>query len=436
MLESVTKEFKSVLTLHYDETDPALVKPVRWCQRNIVNMFRITSETFIERTLEKVQKVFMGFISILALPVAYPLAFVGVSIKLIRGATTAPLQDSPFEINHQKLANENLKTKSKEVLDRDWNLSRYFGHVRVMNLPWDEESFQKITDPEERRKRVEDNKARWQIVTESLREVGCNSYERFSSVVGINLPERLWRRMDHNYKNFDRSTPEGQKKFEGLSKGQTGCYMSHYRIVKEANENWEQAKADYAQIQSQIDTPSNESDLAVLNQKLVEAQERIKKYSSVLILEDDNRFGRVLDPVKKTYTLEKVGRVFHKAMSELPLNYEIFFLAACPSHLEAVAHTPHIRKFLDGVELNAYAVHSRFYKTLILQLEKIETEEGPLTAVDKEIPKTMPEAHVFMSAPPVAFQGGFKSSLSQDEKPEPFRQWMNGDWNNSLLTAV
>jgi len=419
MIQSIGSELKCLLTDTYNGSDHALVKPFRWCRWNITHLLDLRAPNRLGKVAELIKRVAMGVFSMGALTTTFPLALLGTTLKLISGKKEV-VAVNPLDIDHRAIALNELKTKSDEELDRNWNLNDYFGHIRLLNLDKDTERLQECT--------------------RSLNEVGCHEFERFSAILGKNLPESQWKRMESNFLNHDVNTEEGRKKLDKQHQGQTGCYMSHRGMIQEAKNRWEQAKGDAAHIQTEIvdlksrsanGTAGLQNELNAAEARLQEAQGRVKKYSSVLIVEDDNRFGRVLgDPKERNYTVEKVGKVFRRVMAELPSDYDMFFMTSFALEKRNVHQCKWIQKFDYGYDLNAVAIHSRFYDTILDKLKKIDEEKVPLRPVDVEYADLMEKGKVFVASPPIAFQGGFVSNLTQVEQAEPFKQWSMGEWWN------
>lgn len=110
--------------------------------------------------------------------------------------------------------------------------------------------------------------------------------------------------------NYNLSKKRGRKKFKRQRQGEAGCYLSHLKVIKLAKKRFD--KANY-KLQEAILAGDNEAMQAACTQA--------RKYSSVMILEDDNGFGIVAKNKKKA-TLNKVGKLFRKAMAELPQDWD------------------------------------------------------------------------------------------------------------------
>ncbi len=339
----------------------------------------------------------------------------------------------PFIIDHQDIAKNELKTMSSEEQNRDWHLLKYVGHTRLINLDRD---LERLTP-----------------AYEHFAKIGLkkDDVERFSAILGKNLSSEIWNRFPDHHNPFMNKLTKLFKKitkntgFDRWHQAQAGCFMSHYKIIKEAKDNFEKAKTEYANLQKeylefQSKTPSLDNDaqkeqIQVIKEKIEAAVEQIKKFSSVLVMEDDNRFGQVIDSQRKETTLTNVGTVFRQVMQELPHDYDMLFFASIVSkkkkwgNMKDILGAKNTRKRLKhvtserivkldyGHATNAYLVHSRFYDTLLNKLKKIEIPGQPLKAVDVEIAELMESSKTYLAVPPLAYQGGFLSSISQRDLP-------------------
>jgi len=416
MIKSIKQDINSLINSDCNTPKSALIIPFRWCRNHICQI-----NTTPSSTVEKVKKIGLALFSTIALTLTVPLALTGITIRALFG--TKESVENSFEIDHRKAALDELHNKFDDELDRNWNLTDYFGHIRLLNL--DRET------------------ARLQEATRALNEVGCNSFNRFSAILGKNLPEGTWNRCKSNFLEYNVNIPEHKEKLDKQHQNQTGCYLSHKKMIEEAKKNWEQAKLDYAQAQAQINDIKNQlekpqadchalqKELQATEHRLTEAQSCIRKHSSLLIIEDDNRFGRVLgDPNERKYSIEKVGKVFRRVMAELPSDYDMFYFTSYPIDKQKVDGCKWIQKLNNGYELNAYAVHSRFYDTILNQLKKVEEDNTPFEPVDVEYDRIMKNHSVYVATPPLAFQGGFASNII--DRIEPYKQWSKDEWENII----
>ncbi len=336
----------------------------------------------------------------------------------------------PFIIDHQSLAIKELKEMGLEEQNRDYHLLKYVGHARIINLDRDH---LRLTGANEHFAKI---------------GVAPGGVERFPAVLGRELPREIWDRFP-NPPNYPLDTPEKIAGIDKWHQSQAGCYMSHYRIIQESKMNHTKAKDDYERIQQELTALKKQNPtyhlplgsahvkakIHQLDQELAEALERIKRFSSVLVMEDDNRFGRVLDKVKKETTLENVGVVFRQVMKELPDDFDMLFLASITSEKETwgkmkdIPGAKNTRNRLKKIEnerivkldyghaTNAYIVHARFYDTLIEKLKIIDIPGQPLKAVDVLIAELMENSKTYLAVPPIAYQGGDLSNVSSRDLP-------------------
>ncbi len=342
-----------------------------------------------------------------------------------RQLVTQDVKEHLFIIDHQKVAKKELKEMSHEKQNEDWHLLKYVGHAKLINLERD-------------KKRLEEAREHFSKIGLSLQDV-----ERFAAVIGNELPRETWDRFP-NPPNYPLDTQEKIKVIDKWHAAQAGCYLSHYHAIKKAKENHELAKANYRSMQIQLIELKKSADntnckskeqIHLLKKNLEDAQERIKKFSSVLIMEDDNRFGQLIDKKEKKATLEKVGVIFRQIMQELPQDFDMLFFSSITSKKEkwgdmkGIPGAKQTRKRLKqinnkriakldyGYGANAYLVHSRFYDTILNKLSKIDIVNHPLKAVDVEIAELMENSNTYLAIPPIAYQGGYMSNLSSQDLP-------------------
>jgi len=407
------------------ELETKLTEPARWCINNLKAVSKIESKTALDKIVEVVKKVVKAIFSAIALIFTMPLALIalGVSRKIdfVKPALPSSYNKNGFEIDHQGSAQQDLATMSKDELNKDWKLLDKIGHVRIINL--------------------DKHKDRLKGALDNLKDVGlkADQVERFPAILGNNLPRTKTSRMDNNHRNYD---PIKEKdKFENLQKRQTGCFMSHYTVIKEAKAAHDKAKQQFALIDGQIKLAeqSQKTDaeaLKKLKSELNIAKGNIRKYSSVLVIEDDSRMGRQTGDF--SFTLKHVGVVFRKVMMELSDDYDMFFFAAKELRGCQASGKEWLRKIRDFHDLSCYVVHSRFYDKFLNQLKVIEDDSaGKLIAVDRELPKCFPKtnAKVFLSNPPLAMQGGCVSSITQDGTNDPLLQWHTWRWNYTVRVS-
>lgn len=322
-------------------------------------------------------------------------------------------------IDHKRIAETALSQMSDQDMDVQWQLDKMFGSVRIINLTKD-------------RQRLEN-------VKQQLADIGLKEgqYSRFPGVLGSKLPSTTWERMQSNYKKIDTTTAEGKRKLDQQHMGQTGCYMSHYTLIKETAEKYEQARKTLIDL---LNTPSTNAD------QIEAAREQVRKYSSVLIVEDDNSFGRILpqDAEEKerrnavystTLTREGTGRIFYEAMRDLPEDWDMLYFMALPYTESTPTKSPHLLKLTHADCLNAYAVSARMYPRILNQLKRIEDPSQPFMPIDNELGELHGQTHSFVISPALAAQGAGSVINEVDDHQEKKRRYWQVDPSFKQVTV-
>jgi hypothetical protein len=140
----------------------------------------------------------------------------------------------------------------------------------------------------------------------------------------------------------------------------------------------------------------------------------VRKYSSVLIIEDDNSFG-IVNPDLVSANLSGVGTLFRKAMKELPKNWEMVYFMSQPIRPSRY-FSNHLVRNRQGIYLNAYAVNHLMYDTLINHLSKIYRPDNThISPVDFEISLIHEFHQTFSVTPSIAYQVEGLSSITSNE---------------------
>lgn len=256
-------------------------------------------------------------------------------------------------------AKKDLETLSPEQMDADWKLNEYFGSVVTINLP---------RCPE-----------RLVSITEKFREIGCKQFDIFKGIDGrVEVPEWIWQKFYLNWGGLDLSTEEGKAQYDTQRKGEAGCYLSHYNVIKGIKENFDKALKSYlkAVVEKNEDTKKT-------------AYKDLLKYRSVLIVEDDTGFGLMNDD-RMAASIKDAGKAFYHAMSEIPDEWDMFyFMTYCRSITPNETYTPHLAKVNAGFSAIAYAVNHLMYDSLLQTLSAIEDPKNesmlPIDSVYAEI---------------------------------------------------
>lgn len=211
--------------------------------------------------------------------------------------------------------------------------------------------------------------------------------------------------MDRNWAKIDLSTLEGRQAFDSQRKAETGCYLSHLRLIKTVKERFDSAIKDLEEAQEQCD-----------DQRIQEAFLQVKKYSSVLVLEDDNGFG-IISEDRQTALLSEVGVLFRQAMSELPVDWEACYLMSWSKEPE-IPVSKHIVKLTRANLTNAYAVNHLMYDAIIRQLSKIfDPSVTQINPVDNELAQLQKTHQCYAINPSIAYQCEGLSSITSKTTP-------------------
>lgn len=286
-----------------------------------------------------------------------------------------------YEIPFSVIVKKHLGTMTDEELDTDWKLNELFGSIVVINLPEDTERLYRVT--------------------EELNRVGVFDYEVFPAINGRKeLDASIWRKFHSNREEFDINTPEGQQALNRLHQGEAGCYMSHYKVIQYVNESFDNALKQLRNAMKKGDQN------AIWN-----AKKLVRKYSRVLILEDDNGFGIVNDDGISS-SKAGTGRLLRQALLEIPEDWDMLYLM-CAAHEKTKSTSPRLRRLKKSVFLNAYVVRHTMYEPIIKALKKIEDPQVTnVSEVDKAISNIHHRHKVFAIYPSVAFQYDGRSSIS------------------------
>ena len=275
--------------------------------------------------------------------------------------------------------------------DNNWQLNQYVGSVIVINLPEAHERLEKIA---------------WE-----LQAIGTLEFEIFPAVVGSKVvSESLWKKFDRNWAKIDESTLIGQKRLADQHKAEAGCYLSHYLVVKMIKKRFEDAQIE---LQAAVARGDDEA--------ILKALQKTAKYSSVLILEDDNGFG-IVKPDKLTVTLTETGHIIKTAFEELPRDWELLYLMAGAKE-PTLDHSRYLKQLVGRtICSNAYMIHYPIYESYIAHLGRIyHPYVNSVNPVDVEISKLHKDHQAFAIYPSIAYQNkGF--SFIMDRTTQKLRQ--------------
>lgn len=284
------------------------------------------------------------------------------------------ISKATWQISLKEIAKDHLAHMSPEELDADWKLNEFFGTIAIINLPKDT--------------------SRLSRTLEELHHIGVHNYDIFPAIDGRKeVSPDIWKKMVDNPRvTFDIHTPDGKLALDRLQQGVAGCYMSHYRLIQ-------YMKASFDLALQQLEIANINRDPQAINQ----AKDLVRKFSTVLILEDDNGFG-IVNANGLTCSKEGTGLLLRKALMELPDNWDMFYLM-CAAHEKTKATSSHLRRLRRSVYQNAYVINHTMYEPLIQALKQIE---DPLVTSIKPVDKAISAIHhhykVFAIYPSIAFQ--------------------------------
>lgn len=303
----------------------------------------------------------------------------------------------------------------KDSDKENWELNKHFGHVFVINLtdPIDPK------DPHKFAKKLEKLK-------ENAAKIGNFAFERIAATYGkTDLTKDVWGRVD------DNSTGCKPEDLDRVHMGQAGCLMSHYRIIKEADARLSQAQKELGEAQKRFDQATNEVAKKEAIQAKELAQNKVKEYSNILILEEDNRFGYLHKPNKTTWATPYVKgteKAFKKVMSELPTDWDMVYFCSVECgpegkqwmSVKSPEYSKNLNKLQYGLLTNAVAVNSRAYKTILDSLSKIDNPTAKFKPVDHEYALLHKSLNVFTPKKPLAYQAPGDSTITKDITKEPW----------------
>jgi len=330
--------------------------------------------------------------------------------------------DSLTTIFHQTIAQNQLATMSPEELDKNWKLNDYFPNIRVINLDDKPGS----ADPTKFKRRLD-------RITDDLNNIGGATFERLRATYGaLELSREVWSRVQDNSFNL---TGEEQDR---THKAQAGCYMSHYRAVKEASDKYDAALKELEEAKALLKNSNNLNEEQNALHLIEGAQAKVKRYSNVLVLEDDNGMGFVKKPDANTLaTVEMKGSGigFRKVMQELPQDWHMLYFCTAECGKEgkrwivpSPQHSEHLNRLDYGLLCNALAINHTAYPVILKALSKIDDPTKPFRPLDHEYAMLHGKLNVFSPKNPLAYQGAGDSSISVGTSNEPW----NGTWDRGF----
>lgn len=295
-------------------------------------------------------------------------------------APSMPLYEIDFhQPSISSIASKHLHHLSLRSLDEDWGLNEFFGNIYLINMPTATERLQKM-------------KA-------NLRKIGVKTFEVFEGINGRkDVDEAIWSKFYCNRDRIQTDTPEGIELLKKLHQGESGCYLSHFGVIKKAKAAFEDALKNLAEARRIKDATKEKA-----------ALRNVRKYSRILILEDDCNFGIINnDEIYK----RGAGVKLRDCLRELPKDWDMFYFV-----VGVIAETnqisEHIYKIGKSWSLACYAVNYTMYQPLVDQLKVIE---DPLVTailpVDHQISVIHGLYNVYALYPALAFTDIGPSQIS------------------------
>lgn len=285
----------------------------------------------------------------------------------------------------QEIAQNQLATMSDHALDRRWRLHRFFGTIAVINLPHAIQRREKITS--------------------QLQSIDAKNILFFKAVDGRKeLQPAIWQKIVGNRDAIATDCDEGRRLLDRLHQSEAGCFMSHYRVLKSIKESYDKAVF----LLKEAENSKNE-------QAIKHAQKRVRKYKSVLVLEDDIGFG-IVSKGKTKVRLKGAGRLLREALSQLPEEWDMLYFIVKPAE-PVEEYSTHLRKLKKSWCAAAYAVNYTMYESIIDHLKKIEDRSTFAIEPLDEYLSQIHEAHnVYAVFPSLVFHQTGQSFISDRER--------------------
>jgi hypothetical protein len=415
----------SSANLVYNQSKNILIEPTRWCCKNISRINETVDGNLWKRIAIKIGHVAVGCFSIIALPITMPLTLIALITEIAKG-----FQKNTLCFDLQNLAKQQLQNMTPEQLDQDWKLKEFFGQIYVINL--------------------EQAKEKQLIFNENAKKIGLKEEEFtfFKATYGKkDLQQEVWGRVDNNYCDIDVSTEAGKAALNKQHQAQAGCYMSHYRVIKEAKQVYEDALNKF----NDAKIAFHKSPTKTLSETLKEAEIELQRKSRVFIMEDDNAFGKVVNdtPVLHQHnrlgdiaTTEGVGTIFREGLEELPTDWDMLYLHSYqifPNWEGAADPNKKICELKGGLTCNSYVINAKSFDKILKRLEKIELGNEPLYPIDDEFAAMHKEGYIkaYGFHPSVTYQNTMgQSSIadSGDQVASKKNCWQQAEWGRPVIT--
>jgi hypothetical protein len=294
-----------------------------------------------------------------------------------KDATTSEPWDTPLRY----YAEQHLLRMSDEELDKDWKLNDFFGTIVVINLPQARERLEKITH--------------------ELLGVQTKLFKFFPAIDGSkDLDPSFGKKFHNNIHHIDKKSEKGRLAIKKQHQAQAGCYMSHYKLIRTIKESFDMTMAEFLEAKLTLD-----------EEKIKQAESKLRQSSKVLILEDDSGFG-ILNKERTTISKKGVGKLLREALKELPNDWDLLYFVVQAIE-PTIKHSPHLYQLKRSWSAAAYAVNYTMYDSLVGYLKKIEDPAiTNLQPVDNEISSIHHLYKVYAIYPSIVFNQAGSSYIT------------------------
>lgn len=335
-------------------------------------------------------------------------------------------------VDHQAIAQAHLNNKTDDMLHADWNFKEFFPHIYMLTLGFGLDP--SINISEQDKEVIVNSKKRLANTIEHHKNFGLKesdiepfhgTFGRVHDALVADLKKTfgltheeaaarakiLHTRMNGNYKHL-KPGPELMRQY----KSQIGCYLSHYRMIKDASDKYNEAIKELWKLKKEFNGSSKtDAEKQELNQKIAHFEKQAFEYSTILIFEDDDRIGIVEDRLPESprfgkkvvdeYKGEKLGKIFRKSLTQLSKDWDMLYFLAGGDFEAPTAEQPNLKRLKSGQICTAFAIHARAYDKILKHLEKIKDISSIILPVDKEIAQLHPGMKAFVIHPAFSYTG-------------------------------
>jgi hypothetical protein len=310
----------------------------------------------------------------------------GLSCKFVQKIESSEIYHPPSRV--AEIAAQQLQDLSSDELDSDWRLNEFFGHIKVISNK---------------------QSLRYPRLLEKMKEVGLEetSFEISPRVIGAHLNKSLWSRVP------DRINSDPK-----IKQGLAGCILAHYNLIKNTRDRYVRALVHYNYVKNQ----SSIDEVA-----LIAAQKEVDKYSSVLIIEDNNAFGSLEN---NTPSLQGMGRNFRKILQQLPNDWDMFYFICMHGEYgeppaEEVAGSPLLLKAVYGLVNKCFAIRASVYNQLVEQYEKYISSESDVELIpaDHIVAQLHKSINAYIAREPLAYRLASISMVTHTSDTDIDRHW-------------